>query len=67
MYRKYVQSASLHRKPAITVVLQVTAVYLPELSQYTDVMVVPVQGEESLPSMLAGGGELYGQSHGIKH
>jgi hypothetical protein len=41
----------------MTLVLQVTAVYLPELAQYTDVIVVPVCGEESLPSMLAGGGE----------
>ncbi|KAI0684509.1 RNA dependent RNA polymerase-domain-containing protein [Cytidiella melzeri] len=36
-------------------VQKVTAVYLPELAQYKDVLVVPVQGDESLPSMLAGG------------
>ncbi|KAI0341433.1 hypothetical protein BDW22DRAFT_303425 [Trametopsis cervina] len=47
----------IYRNPARVAsdVQKVTAVCLPELAQYVDVIVVPVQGFESLPSMLAGG------------
>ncbi|KAI0088874.1 RNA dependent RNA polymerase-domain-containing protein [Irpex rosettiformis] len=55
--RTIVGDVLVFRNPARVAsdVQKVTAVSIPELSQYVDVIVVPVHGEESLPSMLAGG------------
>ena len=45
-----------HSRSVLMGVCKVTAVDIPELSRYRDVIVVPNDGECSLPSMLAGGG-----------